>query len=333
MKSFSLPRLIGWGGLSLIWLLLSVGCLAAPAGQSDLAAEYCEIAAAYQDLEEYGKASDYYLKAIRLDPELKVAAVGLIRVYLEEGNFRKAADLARRERQADQENHFLVELQAYALYRLDEHRHSLDLYQSILAEYPDHYRALFNGTAAAEELELPELVVEYCSRMGEAWPEEPRRTMAHVRALRDLEREDEAVSLLEDRMDRDGLAAGEKLFLGKLYKKQELYARAVEMFEMVTGDSSSAPDLKAGASFYLAELLLLVVGNKERGLEELEQALKHGFRDEEAAEQLMKGELKEGDPADIPEDLLEDIRDSFREAGWGLDPLSPPQEAAQGEAS
>ncbi len=309
-------------------VMLISGCLTPPANP-ELAEEYARLAQAYQEMGEADKASTYYLKAHRLDPDLPIAAAGLVRARLEEGRYRRAVELAREAREEEPENQFLMEMEAYGLYLLEDYGEALSLYQSLLAEYPAHYRALYNSSLAAEKLDRPEQVVRSCETLAEAWPEKDGRILAHARALESLDREKDAAALLEKEQERGRLSGEGKLLLGRLYRRQELYARAVELYEELSGAAGKEDSLARQADFLRAELLLTVVGNTVEGLELLRQSLEAGYRGAEEAERLLDS-LEEAAPASGggygEEDRADKVRGVFKEAGWSLNPPAPPEE-------
>jgi FimV-like protein len=267
----------------ILGLLFSLASCAATIRGEDLAAEYFNLANAYFDLGRIAPATDYYLRALELDPSLRRASYNLARVYIESGRLDDAREILSELLEEDPENILVRSTLAYAYGRSGDYELALASYESVLDQSPLSVDALYNAALVERELERASAARARLEKAYELSPEDPdvlRELGDLAYAQGDFEAAVRYLAPLgEDRSDE--LETWQ--LLADSYRELSLFADALEAYEHILERDRQQP----GVWFAQAEILLVEAEEIRAGLDALEVALELGPPDAEELSDLL----------------------------------------------
>ncbi len=277
----------------------------------DLAEEYYNLGNAFYDLEEYEHAERYYLRALELDPELERAGFNLARALAEQERYAESLTLLQELLLSDPDNLRILEAIAYVEYRRGDIDAAISGYERVLDASPFRRDALYNlGVLLLEdgaELEAR----GYLAQAYDVSPEDPDVLHAYAEALFRTGRSEAGLSVLDDLREIPDLSKTYLRNAAGRYAEAEFYADALVLYDRLLADSPEDPE----AFFAKARILLTAAEEGDAGIAALENALKAGFADTEAAGLLLT------EPALI---RAEEVRELFGE--YGVEPVADPGE-------
>lgn len=252
--------------------------------ESEVAPLYYNLGNAYFELGEYDQAAEAYLRAIELDKSLVRANYNLVQVFLEKKEFARAKTYLQELIAEDPENATLLSTLGYILTMEGNLAKALQIFQDILERDPKNIDALYNTAVIYWKLEE---FTEAREVFLEVFEEEPNdaETVYNLALLEErLGNSERAIEYLQTYTSNkpDDLEAKERL--ADIYNEEELYAKALELYDQILKkDESRGPVL-----FKKAYILLTVVGNIEEGMSYLERAILAGFKEQEKYKQLVE---------------------------------------------
>ena len=255
-------------------MIILVSCQSSPE-RIELAKDYYNVGNAYFDLEQYDKAVDYYNRALQLDPTINQAVFNLARTSIETGDYQKSLKLLSRLQESDPENIMVLEMVAYAYYKMDLYDKSVQIYQRILDINLNSKKTLYNISVLEKERGNSSIARSYLKRLQGLEDNPEYRILLAELAVDDGD-PDEAISLYESILvDEKGTR---KIYtsLKDLYLGKEQYFDAVEMFELLV---KSPKDNKEKSELYfdLSRVEFLYLEEMVSAQEHLIEALKAGY--------------------------------------------------------
>ncbi|MCF7927598.1 MAG: tetratricopeptide repeat protein [Spirochaetales bacterium] len=251
--------------------------------REDLAPEFFNMGNAYYEVGRFEKAGEYYKKALEYDPGLYRAGFNLARAYIELEMYQDAEDILRELLDEDPDNTKLLETLAYNHLQQDQSLQAYRYYLLVLKQSPYHERALYNLGRILQYRDQPELAYEYFRRLYEIDPEDEEASLALGSVLLDLGKSEEGLAFLEQYLEENPEDIETAQTLLSVYEKQEYYADAVRMLNILQKLDPENPEYP----FHKAVIQLLAMEDIEAGLESLQQAFDLGFEEKERLRPLV----------------------------------------------
>ncbi len=261
----------------------------ATAGPSVPPEDYYSLGTAYFELKRYAEAEKYFSLAARDVKTRPAAEYQLARIQYERGDSEGAARRFERLLEADPENTLALRAAAYSWMKAGSYEDAIRLYGRLDLLLPESPDSRFNYALALAEagrlVEAVDRVLPYLERK----PEDRDAQLFAARTERKLARP-EAIDRFKTALDLKD-EAPVRFEYAEVLESHGFYARAVENYEKVlsTGLQANASPSPASVRFALARSLL-IAGEAERGVSELEAAVKDGFADREALSALAADE-------------------------------------------
>lgn len=254
--------------------LLLASCQSTPQ-REELARDYYNVGNAYFDLGQFDKAAEYYNRSLELDSSINQAVFNLARTNLEIGNYRTSLKLLNQLQEKDPVNVMVLEMLAYAYYKMDKTDEAVEHYESILGINAYNKRALYNLSLLEKEREDRSAARFYLNRLLELEDKvEYRRLLAELAvADDDLEL---AISLYESMLVDDQGSYDTYEALKDLYISAEQYYSADEMYHRLLS-SSGVGDNKESLLFERCRIEFLYLEDHVTAQEHLIEALDLGF--------------------------------------------------------
>lgn len=286
-------------GIPAILLVLLLASCATGLTREELAAEYFNIGNGFLELGRPDRASEYFVRALDLDPGLRVAEFNLARAYVDAGRYADARDVLELLLDVDPDNTLVLRSYGFVMYRLGYPEDAVEAYEAVLDINPSDADSWFNLSLLARERD--DLDAAYRS----------------IRRARDLDpsADDIVVELGLIAHERDSPEARDLLedaYETSPENSRVLFALAERSFE--AGEFAQARDLseelvsqepEVGAHRFLQSRIAFTgLEDSDRGVVNLRQALERDFRDEAALSRLLE-ELEDDDRA-LVEALLSD---------------------------
>jgi tetratricopeptide (TPR) repeat protein len=264
----------------------AVGGCATDTREREIALEYFNLGNAYLEMGKLDEASRAFESALRLDPGLARADYNLAIAYVRLGRAGEAADILDRLLADDPDSVTILLASGWALHVAGRDEEAIARYDSAVRLAPENQDALYN---AGLILWAMGRVREAADRLTSLLAIAPGDTDVLFNlgslylALDDPEKAAEYLGRYVERkpQDAEGL-----LLLASAWERQRQFSRALEAYDrIVAADAKSA-----SAWFGRARLLLTVVEDPDRGLEDLRRALEAGFSDKAAIAALLANE-------------------------------------------
>ncbi len=262
--------------------VLTVMSCASGMSRADLAAEYFNIGNAFLELDRADRAAEYFLRALDLDPSLRVAEFNLARAYITAHRYSEAQEILEQLLERDSDNTLLLRSYGYVLYRRGMTGEAAATFERVLEINPSDTDAWYNRALLARAQGNSDTAHSAITRARELDSGAP-----------DIER---VYALVQ--FDR-GVAGAHELLA-------EVHARNPDDLEILgvyarssiqTGDYAQARDLAAelvtrepgngGHRFLQARVAFVGLEDHESGIVSLRQALERDFDDEEAIATLL----------------------------------------------
>ena len=246
--------------------------------RDDLAQEYFNLGNDFYELEAYEQATEYYRKALALEPDLATANFNLARAYIETGVYGEAIAILEELRTEDEENVLVLETLAYAYSERRRYDEAIELYETVLDSSPYRVSALYSAGLLYRRREDLERAAELLERAWEAAPNDVDVLYEYGRVLHETEETEQAVAVLSEYVDAAPDEQTERLLeVAGIYSDARYYARAVSVYDGVLEREAE----NETALFEKAVLQLTVIEEPTAGLETLAAALEAGFSEEE----------------------------------------------------
>ncbi len=285
-------------GMALLVLVFS-SC-AGGMSRADLAAEYFNIGNAFLDLDQPDRASEYFLRALDLDPDLRVAEFNLARAYTNANRYPEARGVLEDLLQIDPENTIVLKAYAYVLYQQGFSREAEDVYRRVVTINPSDADAWFNRALIARQQGDLE---EADHAIGRA--RELDRTAADVSRFYALVQHEtgnpNARQLLEEvhTAQPDDLETMEALARSAFADGDYAVSRGL------ADELVSRVPAEAGYRFLQARVAFIGLEDTDIGVVALRQALERDFQDTDALRELL--EQVDSETRDLVEALMIDF--------------------------
>lgn len=293
------------------------GCVTGVSRQ-DVALEYFNIGNAYYELGRYDEASDYYIRALDLDPSLSSSTYNLARAYIQGERFTAAVSVLEDLHREDPENLVVLQTLGYAFSRLGRNDEALEVLQTAEQLSPFDISVLFNLGVLHDAEERYDEAYEVLLQAHEIDDSDHEVVLLLAETALALDREEEAVEFLS-RFEQPGDAdRGLLLRLARLYTEAASYLDSLNVYATLRDRDSEDEE----ALFGEAELYLTFVEDSETGLERLEEALKLGYSERTGLTRLV-----------ISENLMQRSRveELYEEYGFDADSLRDPSESSSND--
>jgi tetratricopeptide (TPR) repeat protein len=290
-------------GFALLILLVVIFSGCATAATS--AEEYFSIGMAYFDLGKFDEAEKWLNRAKTTNKTMIASEYNLGRIAFETKRYEDAAQLFETILKKDQDNVLALKGAAYSRIKTGEIELAEKHYERLLKLVPDSADSGYNHALVLYAMERFNDAEKVLQAFPYALPDSNEMTLLYARCLfaqNKPEAIDNYARWLESNNDVKA-----RYEYAQMLERNELYARALEEYRKALsdfGDKTFEPK-RGDLRFALARLLLAADSGSEEGITEMEAAVKDGFEDIEAAEELHK---KEGLSADNKAKLAEIIR-------------------------
>ena len=253
----------------------------------DLAEEYFNIGNAFYDLEAYENATEYYQKALALDPELVRANFNLARAYIETGVYEDAIVILEELQDDDPENALVLETLAYAYSKRERYDEALELYEEVLGASPFRVSALYSAGVLHRRLDNTERARELLEKAWELTPDDGDVLYDYGLVLHESGEVEQAVAVLSEYVDQAPEEETARLLrVASIYSDERYYARAIEVYDgILDGEPGNEQAL-----FEKAVLNLTVTEEPDAGVEMLRSALEAGFSDTDRISEFLERE-------------------------------------------
>jgi tetratricopeptide (TPR) repeat protein len=266
--------------------VLTVGGCATDTRGREIALEYFNLGNAYLELGKLDQAARAFESALRMDPGLARADYNLAIAYVRLGRTGEAADILDRLVTDDPDNVSILLASGWALHEAGRDEDALARYDAAARLAPENQDALYNaGLLLWAEGRVREAADRFTSLLaispGDA------DVLFNLGSLQlALDDPEQAAEYLGRYVEHKPQDAEGLLLLASAWERQRQFSRALEAYDrIVAADAKSA-----SAWFGRARLLLTVVEDPDRGLQDLRRALEAGFADKAAITALLANE-------------------------------------------
>lgn len=263
-------------------LLLSSCATGIP--ETEVAPLYYNLGNVYFELGEYDKAAEAYLRALELDETLVRANFNLVQVFLEKKEFVRAQSFLQELLESDPENATLLSTLGYILTMEGNLEKALQIFKDILERDPKNTDALYNTAVIHWKQEEYVAARDTFLKVFEENPDD-MDTVYNLALLEEiLDNREVAIEFLQTYTSKkpDDLEAKERL--ADLYSEEELYAKAMELYDQILSKEES----RGPVLFKKSYILLTVVGDIEEGMSYLEKAILAGYKEEDEYRKLVE---------------------------------------------
>ena len=264
------------------FILVIAGCSTNPTNPS-LAADYYNVANSYVDLGQYDKAIERYQDELRLDPTLAKANYNLALAYAHLKRTDDAVTILKRLLQNDPENTQFLSTLGWAYHLGGKDEEALAQYSAVLTLSPADVNALYNsGIILWKMKKESEALQKFMSQLA-LTPDDTDALYAAGALELSLDNAPAASDTLSRYVAKKPGDIDAWYLVAASAERQQKYERALEAYDTII-----AADGKQGDALYgEARLLLTVVEDPQRGLDNLTKALSAGFKDTVAIKALL----------------------------------------------
>lgn len=267
-------------------VLLAACATAGPAVPPE---DYYSLGTAYFELKRYAEAEKYFTLAGRDEKTRSAAEYQLARIRYEQGDSEGAAKRFERLLDADLENTLALRAAAYSWMKAGKYEDAIRLYGRLDLLLPESMDARFNYAIALAEVGRLEEAIARVDPYLERKTEDRDAQLFAARTERKLSRP-EAIDRYKAALDLKE-EASVRVEYAEVLEAQGFYARAVENYDQVLSAGLPAgSSLSPEALRFALSRSLFIAGESERGIAELEKALKDGFKDADALTALAEDE-------------------------------------------
>jgi len=274
-----------WAVNAVLVLVFVLTSCQTTAQKLELSNDYYNIGNAYSDLEKYDQASEYYKRALQLNPDLNQAAYNLARTNLETGDIRSALKLLDDLEQQDDQNLMVLEMMGYAWYKNGDSEKASEYYKRCLEIDDAHIRSLYNLCILEKENEEWSLSGEYLERLLLLDDRQEYRVLRAELAVAQGKTES-AIMYYEDLVLEYGGNAGNYGALKELYLQTEMYYKALEMLDLLIGEETDK-SIRKDLYFEKSRIEIQTLDDVILGQADLISALEDGYNDKETLDELV----------------------------------------------
>ena len=272
--------------------------------RKDLAKEYYNIGNAFYELGKTEEAVEYYRRAIELDRTLLKANYNLARAYIEQKEYDQGIAILDILLKKDPENTMILETLGYACFKKGDFVLAREYYEKVLEVNELDESSLYNlgllSQAEGKEAEA----LDYYLRLYKVNPEgNVLKKLGEIYASSgDNEK---AIAYYEEYLTKNASDIDANLAVKDLYMNEAYYSKALERLDNLTAQVKESDKL---AEFYFEKgrLLIIFIGDYQKGIEALNAAIDNGFRDKQKIGEFLK---------EVKGDLAQTLKDLFKKRG------------------
>ena len=284
--SSQIRQLVRLALFSIVVSFASIGCVSVQPEQ--LATEYYRIGSAFYELERYSEALEYYALALEFDPQLNHAEYNIIRTKIENGAADEAINTLTELLEETPENVELLETLAYAYYRIDRFDSALEIYRRVLDISEYRFNALYNSMLISDQMGDDDDALSFAERAYLVDDDNLNVTYIYADLLyKQEEDQEQALRLFDKALQNNSLSTERRKYIAGLYEEQELYIDALDLYSELAQSTTDDGEIL----FSRAKILLTYAGEPAEGLAQLDDALKLGFNDMDAINNLLDTDL------------------------------------------
>jgi len=274
--------------LKYILLALAVIMLCNCVGMAVSAEEYYSIGMAYYELGKYDEAEKWLNRAKTADKTMVASQYNLGRLAFEMKRYNEAAGHFEDILKRDPNNVLALKAAAYTRIKTGDIVIAEKHYSKLLELVPESADDGYNHALVLYAMEHYSEAEEVLEKYPFALEENSEVLLLYARS----QKAQDKVEAIDNYAKWLNVSSDTKVryeYAG-LLEQHELYARALEEYRKVLSETT-APDSepkKSEIRFALARLLLIADSESGEGITELENAVKEGFDDTDAIEELIK---------------------------------------------
>ncbi len=271
---------MGRAGLAAAVLLC--GCVTDTRSR-EIAVQYYDIANAWTDLGQFDKAAQYYKQALATDPTLAKASYNLALAYAQLNRPDDAVAILTKLLADDPKNTAVMSTLGWTYHQEGKDEDALKRYDDVLAVSPADQDALYNSAIVLWKLDRKPASMERLQRLLSYTPDAPDALYAAGSLALAMDDPTTSADFLSRYLAKKPEDVDAWYLVAAGTERQQKYSKALDAYDKIlTLDSKQAE-----ASFGEARLLLTVVEDPQKGLDELRQALSTGFHDTDAVKALL----------------------------------------------
>jgi tetratricopeptide (TPR) repeat protein len=278
-----------------VFLIFPAVILCGCATAATSAEEYYSIGMAYFDLGKFDEAEKWLNRAKTTNKTMIASEYNLGRIAFETKRYQEAAEYFEKILKKDQDNILALKAAAYSRIKTGEIELAEKHYDRLLKLVPESADNGYNHALVLYAMERYGDAEKILKTYPYALPDSNEMTLLYARCLfaqNKVEAIDNYAKWLESNSD-----VKVRYEYAQILERNELYARALEEYRRALtdyGDKTVEPK-RGDLHFAVARLLLAADSESDEGITEMEAAVKDGFEDIEAAEELHKKEAVSAD--------------------------------------
>lgn len=249
-----------------------------------LATEYYNIGNAFYEVDLLVKASQYYEKALDINPNYHSARFNLIQTKIKQSDFKTANNHIEYLKEIDKENLEIKKLEAYVRYTEGNLRESLDLYLEVYQAGDISNETKLNIVKLYYQLELYDKALDMINSLLDG-DDESLFYLAGLISIK-ADRTDLVLKYFEYYVELGGDQIDALTELAKIYRSQGSYDLLKQIINILI--KNDAEENKGNYYFELSQIYLLEESNFSVGYNYLIDAIDSGFNSEEKALELLE---------------------------------------------
>lgn len=285
-------------GVALLVLVFS-SC-ASGMSRADLAAEYFNIGNAFLDLDQPDRASEYFVRALDLDPDLRVAEFNLARAYMNANRYIEARGVLEDLLEIDPDNTIVLKAYGYVLYQQGSSREAEDVFGQVVMINPSDVDAWFNRALIARQRGDLEEADSFIGRAREL-----DRTASDVSRLYALVQYETGTPNARELLEEVHAAQPDDLEILEALARSAFTDGDYAVARDLADDLVNRDPAEAGYRFLQARVAFIGLEDTDLGVVALRQALERDFQDVEALNELL--EQVDSEIRDLVEALMIDF--------------------------
>lgn len=271
-------------GVLLALLALCSACVTPPTS----AEEYFAIGMAYFDMGKYAEAEQWLNRAALIDKTKIASEYNLGRIAFENKRYTEALRRFERVLAKDPKNVMALKATAYTHTKLGNLDKAESVYRQVLLLVPESADDGYNHALLLYNMEKYAESEAVLARYPHALLENSDTILLCARAQK-AQHKPEAVNMYERYLEMKSDPATRYEF-AVILEEGGFFARALEEYRAALKDlpDKSENPTKVELRFTIARLLLIADSSSEEGINELEAAVKDGFKDSAELEKLLE---------------------------------------------
>lgn len=258
------------------------------AADASLAEDFVVLGNAYADLGRWEEATQFYRRAVEIEPTSSMARYNLARALLELDRPDEAEPLLVQLHQADPDNTVVLQALAYARFWLGRHTEALELYRRAAVLLPGDRDVLWNlalAAARAKDWETARSTLENWG-MGES-----QLSSAYwvtlLEIYRELKDREGVKRALQHVTQAPNAGAEQHKELGDLLFEDRDWAGAIQAYIRADQGLSAQNRTDPTLRWRIGEIYLLNLSLQDQALEWFGKAIAAGFSNRQRAEALL----------------------------------------------